>query len=266
MTVSLGELNLGVVNGLSFSDQKRLQDVDLPAARGSSSQDLGELSSIFELTGILQGNNRFEDFRQLLRYKRIGNSLKLDSDTVSSVVFVKEVKLAKIGVNFLRYGLSLKESLFKQVNACDSLLDWSSLTLGASVSAVASSPVPFEGLACIKVSHDALASEDVNLTYDPLDTVDLEDFDWISLALLISDISQVSSAILTVSEGANNATYNFLALLTEAEKWQRLCIQKTSFSNYGALDWGQVDKLKVAVTKAQAQSYYLAVDDVGGFE
>lgn len=96
MAVTLGELNLGVVNGLSFSDQKRLQDTDLPAARGSSSQDLGELSSTIELTGILQGAGRFDDFRQLQRYKRIGNSLKLDSKTVSTVVFIKEVKLPNL--------------------------------------------------------------------------------------------------------------------------------------------------------------------------
>jgi hypothetical protein len=266
MAVTLGELNLGVVNGLSFCDQKRLQDADLPAARGSSSQDLGELSSSIELTGILRGPSRFDDFRQFQRYKRIGNSLKLDSETISTVVFVKEVKLAKIGVNFLRYGLSLKESLFKQVNACDSILDWSSSTIGAIVSCVALSPVPLEGSGCIKVSHNAEAAEEVNLAYDPLDTIDLEDFDWLSFGLLISDASQISSAILSVSEGVNNATFDFSALLMEADKWQRLCVYKTFFSNYGALDWGQIDKLKVAVTKSQAQNYYFAVDDLGGFE
>ncbi len=266
MTVTLEDLNLGIVNGLSFSDQKRLQDANLPAARGSSSQDLGELSSTIELTGLLQGAGRFDDFRQLQRYKRIGNSLKLDSETVSTVVFIKEVKLAKIGVNILRYSLSLKESLFKQVNACDSLLDWSSSTADATVNCVAFSPVPLEGSGCIKISHNAVATQEVNLTYDPLDTIDLEDFDWLSLALLISDASQISSAILTVSEGVNNAAYDFSALLTEADKWQRLRIHKTSFSNYGALDWGQIDKIKIAVTKAQAQDYFFAVDDVGGFE
>ena len=57
MTVTLGNLNLGVVNGLSLSERKRLEDIDLPAARGSSSQDLGELASTIEFSGILRGSS-----------------------------------------------------------------------------------------------------------------------------------------------------------------------------------------------------------------
>jgi hypothetical protein len=266
VTVTLGDLNLGVVNGLSFSDRKRLADVDLPTARGSSSQDLGELATTIELSGILRGTSRFDDFRQLQRYKRLGNSLKLDSDAVKTVVFVKEVKLAKIGVNILRYGLSLKESLFKQVNSCDNIADWSSSTVGAVLAVASGSPVPLEGLGCIKVSHDAEASEEVNLTYEPLDDIDLEDFDWVSFAWLMDDISEISSAIISVTEGVHTATYDFSALLNEADKWLRLRINKTSFANFGDLDWGKVDRIKLAVTKSQAQSYFFAVDDVGGFE
>jgi hypothetical protein len=266
MTVTLGDLNLGVVNGLSFSDRKRLEDIDLPTARGSSSQDLGELASSIDLSGILRGSSRFDDFKQLQRYKRLGNSLKLDSDALKTVVFVKEVKLVKIGVSILRYGLSLKESLFKQVNSCDEVAGWSSSTVGATVGMVPSSPNPLEGLGCIKVSHEAEASEEVNLTYEPLDAFDLEDFDWVSFAWLMDSVSGITSAVVTVTEGVHSATYDFSALLTEAEKWLRLRIQKTSFANHGALDWGQIDKIKLAVTKSQAQSYFFAIDDVGGFE
>lgn len=254
------------MNGLSFSDRKRLEDVDLPTARGSSSQDLGDLASIIELSGILRGNSRFDDFRQLQRYKRLGNSLKLDSDALKTVVFVKEVKLVKVGVNILRYGLSLKESLFKQVNSCDDVAGWSSSTVDAIVSSVTSSPIPLEGLGCLKVSHDAEASEEVNVIYEPLDSFDFEEFDWLSFAWLMGGISEISSAIVTVSEGLHNATFDFSGLLTEAEKWLRLRIHKTSFTNYGTLDWGQIDKIKFAVTKSQAQNYFFAVDDVGGFE
>jgi hypothetical protein len=265
MTVTLDSLNLGVVNGLSFSDRKRLEDVDLPTARGSSSQDLGELASTIELSGILRGTSRFDDFRQLQRYKRLGNSLKLDSDALKTVVFVKEVKLVKVGVNILRYGLSLKESLFKQVNSCDDVTSWSSSTTGATV-AVSGAPTPLEGLGCITVSHDAEAAEEVNLTYEPVDSVDLEDFDWLSFAWLMENISEISSVAITVFEGLHNAIFDFSGFLTEAEKWLRVRIHKTSFANYGALDWGQIDKIKFAVTKSQAQNYFFAIDDVGGFE
>jgi hypothetical protein len=82
----------------------------------------------------------------------------------------------------------------------------------------------------------------------------------------MSDVSEISSAVLTVSEGSNNATFDFSAMLIEPDKWITLRIHKTSFTNYGALDWGQVDKIKFAVTKAQAHNYFFAVDDVGGFE
>ena len=233
MTVTLGDLNLGVVNGLSFSDRKRLEDVDLPTARGSSSQDLGELASTIELSGILRGPSRFDDFKQLQRFKRLGNSLKLDSDAVKTVVFVKEVKLVKIGVNILRYGLSLKESLFKQVNSCDGIADWSSSTTGAVVAIVSDSPTPFEGLGCLKVSHNAEAAEEVNVTYEPLDSIDLEDFDWVSFAWLMDNISEITSAVVSVTEGVHTATYDFSALLTESDKWLRLRIHKTSFANFG---------------------------------
>jgi hypothetical protein len=266
MAVTLGNLNLGVVNGLSSVDRKRLEDVDLPAARGSSSQDLGELAATMELSAILRGSNRFDDFRQLQRYKRLGNSLKLDADAIKTVVFIKEVKLTKVSVDILRYSLSLKESLFKQVNSCDGITSWSSSTVGALVEVVSSSPTPLEGLGCLKVSHDAEAEEEVNVTYEPVDAVDLEDFDWLSFGILMGNVSEISSAVLTVTEGENDATNDFSALLTETEKWLRLRVHKTSFANYGNLDWGQIDKIKFAVTKSQAQNYFFALDDVGGFE
>ncbi len=266
MTVTLGDLNLGIVNGLSFSDRKRLEDIDLPTARGSGSQDLGELASTIELSGILRGTSRYDDFKQFQRFKCIGNSLELDSDAVKTVVFVKEVKLVKIGVEILRYGLSLKESLFKQVNACDGIADWSSSTIGAVVAIASDAPTPFEGLGCLKVSHSAEASEEVNVTYEPLDAIDLEDFDWVSFGWLMDNISEITSAVVSVTEGVHTATYDFSALLTESDKWLGLRIPKTSFANFGDLDWGQVDMIKLAVTKSQAQSYFFAVDDVGGFE
>jgi len=190
----------------------------------------------------------------------------LDADAAKTVVFIREVKLTKIEVNILRYSLSLKESLFKQVNSCDESASWLSSTVGATVEAVSSFPTPLEGLNCIKVSHDAEAAEEVNVTYEPFDSVDLEDFDWLSFAWLMGNLSEISSAVITVTEGPHNAIFDFSALLTEAGKWLRMRINKTSFTDYGALDWGQIDKIKFALVKSQAQNYFFALDDVGGFE
>ena len=82
----------------------------------------------------------------------------------------------------------------------------------------------------------------------------------------MGNVSSIGTAVLTVSEGANTATYDFSALLAEVDKWLRLRVHKTSFTGYEELDWGQIDKIKFAVTKSQAQNYFFAVDDVGGFE
>ena len=82
----------------------------------------------------------------------------------------------------------------------------------------------------------------------------------------MDNVLAISSAVVTFSEDLNEATYDFTELLTEASSWLRLRINKTEFSNYGALDWGQISKIKFAVTKSQAQNYFFAVDDVGGFE
>ena len=82
----------------------------------------------------------------------------------------------------------------------------------------------------------------------------------------MGNVSSIGTAVLMVSEGVNTATFDFSALLVEVDKWLRLRVHKTSFTGYEELDWGQIDKIKFAVTKSQAQNYFFAVDDVGGFE
>lgn len=264
MTVTLGNLNLGTVTDFNFSNSKRFEDVDLPAARGSSTQDLGEHATIIELSGVLTGPSRFNDFKQLQRVCQLGQSLKLDFDVAQTVVFIREVKLAKAGFNFLRYSLTLKESLFKQVNACDAITSWFTATEGASVTIAENQPTPFEGRGCLKVSHDAEANEELNVTYEPVDTFNLEDFDWVSFAFLISDASAVSSAVVTVKEGENTAYCDFTADMAEAGKWLNIRVHKTGFT--GTVDWSQLNQIKFAVVKSQAQNYFFAVDDVGGYE
>ena len=49
--------------------------------------------------------------------------------------------------------------------------------MGATVEIVSGLPTPLEGVGCLKVSHDAEAEEEVNVTYEPVDSIDLEDFD-----------------------------------------------------------------------------------------
>jgi hypothetical protein len=266
LTVTLGNLNLGIVADFNFSNSKRFEDVDLPAARGSSTQDLGEHATEIQLSGVLTGPSRFNDFRQLQRVCQLGQSLKMDCDVAQTVVFIREVKLAKTGFNFLRYSLTLKESMFKQVNACDAITSWFTATEGASVTIAESQPLPFEGRGCLKVSHDAEADEELNVAYEPVDTFNLEDFDWISFAFLINDVAAISSAVVTVQEGENEAYYDFIAELAAADEWRRIRIHKTQFADYDAVDWSQLSKIKFAITKNQARSYFFAVDDMGGYE
>lgn len=162
--------------------------------------------------------------------------MKLDSDAIKTIVFIREAKLAKVTVNTLRYSLTLKQSLFKQVNACDAVTGWSSTTPSAAVAVASSQPTPLEGLGCIKVSHDAEANEESNVFYEPVDAFNLEDYDWISFAWLMDNVTLLSSAVVTVTQGTNNTTFNFTTLITEAAKWLMLRVHKTQFNNYGALD------------------------------
>lgn len=265
MAVALGSLNLGIITDISSSDRKRFEDVDLPAARGSSTQDLGMLAREIELEGILTGASRLEDFKQLQRAQLNGQSLKLTADVIQTVVFIKEVRLTKLSVNFIRYSLLLKESLFKQVNACDALTCWFSGT-GASVNIVDENPYPQEGLGCLRVSQNAEANQTVDAYYEPVDTISLEDFGWVGFSFFMADVSAISSAILTVTSGSNNAAYDFASALNEADKWLRVCIPKTSFTGFDEFDWGQIGRIKFSVTKSLAQNILFAVDDIGGYE
>jgi hypothetical protein len=266
LAVTVGNLNLGVVTSFNFAFKKCFDDVDLPAMRGSGTHDMGMLGTEMELQGVLSGSSRFDDFMELLRAQGLGESVPLDSDIIQTVVFLRDVKLAKVGLNFIIYGLTLKESLFKQVNACDAITCWFTSTENAVVEVASASPLPIEGKGCIKVSHDAEAAEEVNVYYEPVDRFSLEEFDWVSFAFQISSKSNVTSAIVTVTDGLSNASYNFTSLLPEAGKWRRLRIHKTWFSNYDAVDWSQLSRIKFAVAKSQAQNYFFAVDDVGGYE
>jgi hypothetical protein len=261
LTVSLGTLELGVVRDVVFSQIKRIGDVDIPSGIGSSSQDLGKQSMNIDLSGVLLGDDRFSSFDQLERAKRVGSSLEFDCDMLKSVAFVKEVKLLRQNPKSLNYGLTLKESRFKQVNACDNDVDWSAVGTLLAVT----SPKPKEGSAVLKVS--GINVDTLSLTYDPDDLIDLNNFDWLSFWFYLSSLTHHLGAVVKVyTDGDNYGSYDFSSLISAAESWLRLRIPKSSFVEVGSLEWDEVDSVTIEVTKTDAETWYFVIDDLGGYE
>jgi len=261
LTVSLGSLELGVVSNVTFSHVKRVGEVDIPSGIGSSSQDLGKQAMSVDLSGVLLGEDRFSSFDQLERAKRVGSSLKFDCDMLKTVAFVKEVKLLRQNPKSLHYGLTLKESRFKQVNACDNDVDWSAVGTLLAVTG----PEPKEGSAALKVS--GINVDTLSLTYDPEDLFDLNDFDWLAFWFYLSNLTHHLSAVVKVyTDGDNYGSYDFSSLISAAESWLRLRIPKSSFVEVGSLEWDEIDSINIEVTKTNVEMWFFVIDDLGGYE
>ena len=147
VTLKLGarQLTLGTVSGIGFTHADRGGDIDLPGARGTGKQVLGKASMRASLEGTLSGASRFGDFRQLERIRMLGRSLKLESPELDTVAFLEEVRLRNSAwADHLDYSVGLKESLFKQINACDELTGWGEDGSG-TVMLEDSEPTPREG-------------------------------------------------------------------------------------------------------------------------
>ncbi len=266
MALTLGGLVLGAAPKLTFDDAKRLAELDPLSAIGSSIEDLGELSKTFTLEGILTGSSRFNDFNQLSRYKRLGNSLKLDHELIRTVVFITKVSMTEALSWYLRYSLSLKESLFKQIHACNILTGITTTLSGGTLALAAGTPTPVEGANCVKLSKNAAENDSFDFTFTSADHYDLSNYDWFSFWIYVSSITNISSATITVTEGAHTATYSFSGLITAADTWLRIRVAKSDFTNYATVEWDEIDTIKIEITKNAASNYYVALDDVGGFE
>jgi hypothetical protein len=261
LTVSLGSLELGVVRDVVFSHVKRVGDVDIPSGIGSSSQDLGKQAMNVDLSGVLLGDNRFSNFDQLERAKRVGSSQKFDCDMLKMVAFVKEVKLLRQNPKSLHYGLTLKESRFKQINACDNDIDWSAVGTLLAVT----SPEPKEGSAALKVS--GINIDTLSLTYDPDDLIDLNNFDWLSFWFYLSSLTHHLGTVVKVyTDGDNYGSYDFSNLIMAAGSWLRLRVPKSSFVEVGSLEWDEVDSVSIEVTKTDVETWFFVIDDLGGYE
>ncbi len=267
MAVTLGGLSLGTVRDVTFEHSRRLSEVDIPTAEGSSTEDLGKQGAPINLTGALSGESRFSDFGQLERVSRIGRSLKFDCDMLQTVVFLKTVKLTRQTPTVLNYALALKQSRFKKVNACDLTDYWSVDSGGGSLSAVTSSPTPKEGLACLKLSGTIGAGVASRLKYTPADLVDLNFFDWPCFWFQVSSLATITSAyVKAYVDGGDYASYDFSSLLTAANTWLKIRVFKDSFSVTGSMEWDEVAYVTIEVTKSGAETDYFAIDDLGGDE
>ena len=151
MTVTLGSLTLSHVAEVNPVYAQRLPGTAIPGMRGDSRQDTGAESSGIELVGTLT-TDWYEGLHQLRRAKSAGVSLKLLSDPVSTVVWLKSVEPTLMWPTMIQYRLGLIESMFKQADPCDAVTEWSVDSGGGALTAITSAPSPREGSACLKLS------------------------------------------------------------------------------------------------------------------
>ena len=267
-------LTLGTVTDLPFTHVSRDGSVDLPGARGEGMQILGKAAMQISLSGSLSGVTRFEDFKQFERTRMLGRSLKLNSDELDTVAFLEAAKIVNRNwVNHVDYSLSLKESLFKSIHACDDLTGWSEDESG-TVALEDTDPQPREGEYCVT---DTLDGDDSHyLYYSPLRVLDLTDYPYVAFDVRISDVAHLTSLLLQVNDDWDGAygIADLMGLVLAADTWYRVILHKSEFTEYdgggapspGALRWDYTDEFWWKSAFNQNGDYVLAVDDLGAYE
>ena len=272
MTVTLkagaNNLELGVVRGLPFTHIGRIAEVDLPGARGSGRQDLGKEPMRITLSGALTGDDRIENFDQLERYRGLGYGLKLESPYLNTVAFLDSVNLAGIRKTVLDYSLRLTESRFKQIDSCDTLDSWHSDD-GGDQTIENADPLPKEGEYCFKHTETA----DTFWIYNRSDDlVDLSNYDYVAFWFYVNRIDMTSLELrLWNDENDTSMRYDFLSLITEANKWHRILLHKSEFTeNYDdgpePFDWSALEEFFFRFERADSQEMVFCFDDLGAYE
>ncbi len=274
MTVTLkagaNSLELGVVRGLPFTHVGRIAEVDLPGARGSGRQDLGKEPMRITLSGALTGDDRYENFDQLERYRGLGYGLKLKSPYLNTVAFLDSVNLAGIRKTVLDYSLRLTESKFKSLDTCDTKDQWHSDD-GGDQTIENADPLPKEGEYCFKHTETA----DQFWIYDDFDIVDLSNYDYVAFWFYVNRIDMTSLELRLYNDENNTwLSYDFLPLITEANKWYRILLHKSEFTvHYGGeppeevpFDWSALEEFFFEFTRAGSQEMVFCFDDLGAYE
>ena len=221
------------------------------------------------LEGYLSGDDRFDNFDQLERYRDLGYSLKLESPNLSTVAFLDAVNLSGVRPQGLDYGLRLTESRFKQVDSCDAADNWHSDDGGEELVENAD-PLPKEGDYCFK--H--LETADAFWFYNYFGVVDASNFDYVAFWACLNRVD-LASFVLTLWNDENPVylTYDLLSLITKANKWLRILLHKSEFAvNYWEgwegvdFDWSTLCVFAFEAHRADSQEMSFCFDDLGAYE
>lgn len=263
-TYTLGSLSLGTVVNVDYGSSQRFAQTDFISSRGSYSEQLGQAHRTFTLTGYLLGSTRYNLLSEMDRIRGIGASLKLDTDYLHTVVFIKTVHRLRETNMVLPYQLDLEGAWFKQINSCDLTTGWT-VDSGGGTLAVDTTNIR-EGAASLSLAGTIADGVASRLKYAPSASVDVSACSWISFDFMITDISNITSAYVKLYTDANNYTvYNFVALITSTG-WIKIRIPRASFTDTGTLDLTNLTYFSVDVTKSGQRTYAFNVDDFGAYE
>ena len=257
-------IELGTVSDIVFTKVSRKAQIEIPGSRGSGREDLGSLSTQFTIIGALSGDERLEDFNQLDRYRMLAEPLKFLNPYRDTVVYVDAVKPREYFSNGLTYEMTLIETRFKSISKCDSLVGWEDVSSG-SIALEDTDPQPREGYYCIT---DTLSLDvELDLIYTPPDTLDLSNYNYIAFHVRLNNVSELDYApIHLIDYNGFEAYYDFSSIIAEADKWYRLILHKTEFTEDPGFDWSAVKEIIFEVGWNSNGDWILAVDDLGAYE
>jgi hypothetical protein len=270
MVHSLGSLTLGIVYPPIYTRVSRSNQIGIPGGIGASRQDLGLQSMQIDLSGVLTGSTRYDNFDAFERARDLGESMKLDLNTLKTVIFIEEVEPSKdlYGMGVLYYSLVLEEALFRQISPCDSTSQWSVVSGGGTFSAINSSPTPKEGDYAIKlVTTTPGASVFGTLKYDPADLIDVNDLNWVSFWYRTNNITNLETCeILLYVDASNYASYTFTSEVQAVDTWYKIRVHHDSFTVTGTMEWDEIDYILIRQEHTTDQTFTFIVDDLGAYE
>ncbi|NWG09032.1 MAG: hypothetical protein HXX80_01750 [Nitrososphaerales archaeon] len=265
MTTKLNDITINC-KSISLTNVQKFSSNEIPGGRGTRMISMERGASEILLDCYEDG--AFEDnvYDKLKRAKDIGDSVKLDiEDEAITIGFITNITLSRDLPDFRSYTIDLIEAYHKIINVCDLTDSWSVDSGGGALSV--DSTYLKEGSGSLKLSGTISASTPSRMKYNPSSLIDLEDYGWVVFWFRISNKDNISSAYIKLfKDGSNYASYDFSSLLTQVNRWIKVRVKKSSFSETGTMDWGEIDYITIDVTKSVEAAYDFYVDDLGAME
>ncbi len=111
--------------------------------------------------------------------------------------------------------------------------------------------------------------------YNDFDIVDLSNYDYIAFWFYVNCIDLTSLELKIYNDNNNTwLSYDFLPLITEANKWHRILLHKSEFTvHYSgdppeevSFDWSALEEFFFEFTRADSQEMVFCFDDLGAYE